>query len=148
LNIDTKYHGSVEIKESQILTFEKGIPGFPLEKQFALLPLTDDDIFYVMQSISTPGLAFVLTSPFNFFEEYDFDLEELVISELVLKSQNDVLVYSILSVQDPFEKTTANLQAPVIINSKNRRAKQVILHDEQYNTKHPIIKKTGTKGDQ
>jgi len=73
-------------------------------------------------------------------------LEEPVVAELVLESENDVLVYSILTVQDPFEKTTANLQAPIIINSKNLRAKQVILHNEQYNTKHPIIKKTETKG--
>jgi flagellar assembly factor FliW len=146
LNIDTKYHGSVEIIESEVLTFQKGIPGFPSEKQFALLPLSEDDIFYVMQSIPTPGLAFVLSSPFNFFGEYDFDLEETVIAELDLESENDVLVYSILTIQDPFEKTTANLQAPIIINSKNRRAKQVILYNEQYNTKHPIIKKTETKG--
>lgn len=146
MNIETKYHGSVEIDESEVLTYEKGIPGFPLEKQFVLLPLSDDDIFYVMQSISTPGLAFVVTNPFNFFSKYDFDLEEPVVSELVLESENDVLVYSILTVQEPFEKTTANLQAPIIINLKNRRAKQVILHNELYNTKHPIIKKTGTKG--
>lgn len=145
MNIDTKYHGVVEIKEIEVLTFEKGIPGFPLEKQFVMLPLSDDDVFYVMQSITTQDLAFVLTSPFNFFKEYDFDLEEPVVAELVLESENDVLVYSILTVQHPFEKTTANLQAPIIINSKNHRAKQVILHNDQYNTKHPIIKKIGTK---
>lgn len=146
MNINTKYHGSVEINSNEILKFEKGIPGFPEEKEFILLPLSDDDIFYVMQSVSNTQLAFVLSSPFNFFREYDIKLEDSVVQELKLKAENDVLMYSILTVQDPFDKTTANLQAPVIINSKNRKAKQVILHNEHFSTKHPIFEKTKVKG--
>ncbi|MBT2678860.1 flagellar assembly protein FliW [Bacillus sp. ISL-35] len=144
MKINTMYHGEVEINE--ILTFEKGIPGFVEEKQFALLPLSDDEFYYVLQSVSTPGLAFVLTNPFHFMKEYDFQLEEGAVEELSLESEKDVTVYSILTVQDPFEKTTANLQAPIIINLKNRKAKQVVLHNEQYKTKHPIFEKAEVKG--
>lgn len=146
MNIDTKYHGSLEINSNEILNFEKGIPGFLEEKKFILLPLSDDEIFAVLQSVTTSEIAFVLTSPFNFFKDYDFKLEDQVIEELELESEKDVLVYSILTVQDPFEKTTANLQAPVIINAKNQKAKQVILHNEQFNTKHPIFEKPEAKG--
>ncbi|MBT2693681.1 flagellar assembly protein FliW [Bacillus sp. ISL-55] len=144
MKINTKYHGEVEVEE--ILTFEKGLPGFVDEKQFALLPLSDDEFYFVLQSVSTPGLAFVLTNPFHFMKEYDFQLEDATVDELSLESERDVAVYSILTVQDPFEKTTANLQAPIIINQRNRKAKQVILHDEQYKTKHPIFKKAKAKG--
>ncbi|MBT2685453.1 flagellar assembly protein FliW [Bacillus sp. ISL-37] len=144
MKINTKYHGEVEVED--ILTFEKGIPGFVEEKQFALLPLSDDESYVVLQSVSTPGLAFVLTNPFHFKKEYDFQLEDATVEELNLESEKDVAVYSILTVQDPFEKTTANLQAPIIINQRNRKAKQVILHNEQYKTKHPIFKKAEAKG--
>jgi flagellar assembly factor FliW len=144
LKIATKYHGEVEINE--ILTFEKGIPGFMGEKKFTLLPLSDDDIFTVLQSIATQELAFVLTNPFHFFREYDFQLDDPVVEELELKTEKDVVVYSILTVQEPFEKTTANLQAPIIINATNRKAKQVILHNEQYKTKHPIFEKIEAEG--
>lgn len=144
MKINTMYHGEVEIDE--FLTFEKGIPGFVEEKQFALLPLSEDETFYVLQSVSTPGLAFILSSPFQFFREYDFQLEEAAVEELSLESEKDAAVYAILTVQDPFEKTTANLQAPIIINLKNNKAKQVILHNEQYKTKHPIFKKAEAKG--
>jgi flagellar assembly factor FliW len=141
MKIDTKYHGSVEIKTDEVLSFEKGIPGFIYETEFIVLPLSDDEIFYVMQSVSTPELAFVISSPFNFFKEYDIKLEDQVVEELGLESEKDVVVYSILTVQDPFNNTTANLQAPVIINSKNRKAKQVILHNAESGTKHPIFEK-------
>lgn len=146
MKINTKYHGAAEIDEQEILHFEKGIPGFVDEKKFILIPLSDDDTFFVMQSVEKMELAFVVSDPFSFFREYDFKLEESVVEELELDSEKSVSVFSILTVQDPFEKTTANLQAPVIINRKNRKAKQVILHNEQFSTKHPIFEKTKVKG--
>lgn len=146
MNIDTKYNGSLEINSNEILNFEKGIPGFLEEKKFVLLPLSDDETFSVLQSVITSEIAFVLTSPFNFFKDYDFQLEDQVIEELGLDSEEDILVYSILTVQDPFIKTTANLQAPVVINAKKRKAKQVILHHEKFKIKHPIFEKAEAKG--
>jgi flagellar assembly factor FliW len=139
--IQTKYHGEIEINNEEILHFEKGIPGFLDEKGFVLLPLSDDQTFSIMQSVNTPYVAFVISSPFNFFKDYEFKLEDGVQEELGIKAEEDVLVFSLLSVGDPFEKTTANLQAPVIINSSNHQAKQVILNDQRYNTKHFIIQK-------
>lgn len=146
MKIDTKYHGNLEINTNEVLSFDKGIPGFLDEKKFIVLPLSDDEIFYVLQSITTPELAFVISSPYSFFKDYDFNLEEQIADDLDLESENDVVVHTILTVQDPFQKTTANLQAPIIINSKNLKAKQVILHNEQYRTKHPIFEKTEVKG--
>lgn len=146
MKIVTKYHGELEINSDEILNFEKAIPGFPDENEFILIPLSDDKTFYVMQSVINGQLAFVLSNPFNFFKEYDFKLEDSVVDELMLVDEKDVIVYSILTVQDPFEKTTANLQAPVIINTKNRKAKQVILHNEKYSSKHPIFEKTKVQG--
>ena len=66
--------------------------------------------------------------------------------QLSIEKETDVGVYTILTIQDPFEKTTANLQAPLIMNTKNKQAKQLILSDEKYNTKHRIITKAAVKG--
>jgi flagellar assembly factor FliW len=139
--IQTKYHGEIEINNEEIFHFEKGIPGFHDEKEFVILPLSDDNTFSVMQSVKTPQVGFVIANPFHYILEYDFNLEDGVVEELGLQSEKEVLVYSLLTVEDPFEKTTANLQAPVVINSSNHKAKQVILNDRNYKTKHPIFKK-------
>lgn len=139
--VKTKYHDELEINKEDVLNFEKGIPGFQDEKEFAILPLSDDGAFSVMQSVATPPLAFVVASPFTFFKDYDFNLEDSVVEELSLESEKNVAVFSILTVQDPFEKTTANLQGPVIINTSNKKAKQVILNNESYKTNHPIFQK-------
>lgn len=139
--IQTKYHGEIEINEKEIIHFAKGLPGFPDEKEFIILPLSDDGFFSIMQSITTPYVGFVVSSPFNFIRDYEFKLEDAVAAELGIKTEKDVIVLSILSVGDPFEKTTANMQAPVIINSANHQAKQVILNDGPYQIKQSIFQK-------
>jgi flagellar assembly factor FliW len=138
MKIETKYHGTVEVMEKDILHFALGIPGFPDEKAFVVLSLEDTGLS-VMQSAASPEVAFIVTEPFSFFPEYDFKLEEHVVEQLELDSAEHVSVYTILTVREPFEKTTANLQAPVIINTKNRKAKQVILSGSGYETRHPLF---------
>ena len=63
MKLSTKYHNEVEVTETEVLQFEKGIPGFPDEKKFVILPLNEDGSFSVMQSVETPGLAFVIANP-------------------------------------------------------------------------------------
>lgn len=139
MNIQTKYHGEVEIAEDSILTFVKGIPGFPDEKKFTLLPLPEQTAISVMQSIETTALAFVVADPYSFFSPYDFSLDENTVDLLDISGAEDVSALVILTVHDPFETSTANLQAPIIINVKTNNAKQVILAEENYKTKHPLF---------
>lgn len=141
MKLRTKYHGEIAISENEIITFENGIPGFLEDKRFVFLPFGDDSILFIMQSVSTSELAFVIANPFKFFKEYDFTLEEQVVEQLQLDSEKDVTVYVILTVQEPFDNSTANLQGPVVVNNKKQLGKQVILTSNSYQTKHPILKK-------
>lgn len=141
MKIATKYHGEKEIQEKEVITFPQAIPGFPEEKEFVLLSLDEESQFIVLQSVENQQLAFVLSNPFTFFKEYDFTLEDHIVELLELESEKDIHVLSILTVHDPFEKTTANLQAPIVINSKKNIAKQVILNEPNYHTKHPLFPK-------
>jgi flagellar assembly factor FliW len=139
--IHTKYHGEVEISQADILHFDRGIPGFLDEMEFTILPLPNNQIFSIMQSVTTPLLAFVIVNPFDIFQDYEFKLEDSIVEELGIQSEKEVLVYSILTCEDPFKNTTANLQAPIVINISSHKAKQVILNNSGYTTKHPIFPK-------
>lgn len=139
MRIKTKYHNEVEINQMDIWYFNKGIPGFPEEKNFIILSLPDNQVFSILQSVSTPEIAFVITNPFLFYKTYEFTIEDFVKEHLELENEKDVQVYIILTVHDPFEKTTANLQAPLILNTRNHKGKQLILNDSIYKTKHPLL---------
>ena len=60
MNIQTKFLGEVEIKESEILTFEQGLPGFPKNKKFILLALDADLPLALLQSIEEVEISFVV----------------------------------------------------------------------------------------
>ncbi|KAA0563071.1 flagellar assembly protein FliW [Bacillus sp. CH30_1T] len=147
MKIDTKYHGEIDVKSEEILTFEHGIPGFGEEKQFLLLPLPENEWFHILQSVVTSQLGFVVTDPFVFFKEYDFELDEASVDSLGKPSEKDVQVLSILTVRETLNESTANLQAPIILNLANRKGKQVILSNSDYQTKHLIFAQpAGKKG--
>ncbi|OIU69652.1 flagellar assembly protein FliW [Rossellomorea aquimaris] len=137
--INTKYHGEIEIKEDSVLNFEQGIPGFNEEKKFVILPLQDNELFHILQSVTTSQLGFVMTDPFLFTKEYDFELDQGTVELLGFTSEKDVKVLTILTMRETLNESTANLQAPIIINLANNKAKQVILNDTSYQTKHPIF---------
>jgi flagellar assembly factor FliW len=138
MKIRTKYHGEFEIYEKDIFNFEHGIPGFLDEKQFVLLPL-EDTPFVILQSVKTPTLGFAMIDPFIYFKDYNFDLDEQSVTQLMLSSEKEVAVYVILTVADPFEQTTANLQAPIVLNYEKKLGKQVILTNTPYKTKHRLF---------
>ncbi|MCF8890004.1 flagellar assembly protein FliW [Priestia megaterium] len=139
MKISTSYHGDIEIDNQQTLTFNQGIPGFLEETEFVILPLPEAEAFQVLQSIQTKELAFIITDPFQFFLDYDFHLEPQEIEKLQLQQAEDAAVYVLLTMSDSMEKITANLQAPVIINTKQQLAKQVILMNTAYETKHRLF---------
>jgi flagellar assembly factor FliW len=139
MKISTSYHGDIEIDNQQTLTFNQGIPGFLEETEFVILPLSEAEAFQVLQSIQTKELAFIITDPFQFFLDYDFHLEPQEIEKLQLQQAEDAAVYVLLTMSDSMEKITANLQAPVIINTKQQLAKQVILMNTAYETKHRLF---------
>jgi flagellar assembly factor FliW len=138
MKIQTKFHGEQEIVNEEIIKFDNGIPGFLDEKEFYIFPL-DDTPFLILQSIHTKEVAFIITDPFSLFPDYEFDLSEDVIEALKIEAEKDVAVFVILTVRDPFNQTTANLQAPVIVNQNKKLGKQHILNNSIYTTKHLIF---------
>lgn len=139
MQIQTKYHGEIVIQEKDIITFPKGIPGFEDENKFILLQLQGETPFSILQSIQTVNLAFVVGEVFNLFPKYDIELPQNAIEILELTDSKDADVLSIITIKDPFVNSTANLQGPIIINRVNKIAKQVILNQSEYKTKHELV---------
>lgn len=138
MKIKTAYMGEMEINPSDIISFEHGIPGFEEEREFVRLPVSDDSIFQVLQSVKTEVLAFIITSPFTADADYSFDLEEATIQALSIKSEEEVAVFGIVSLKDTLENSTINLKAPIVVNTINNKAKQVILEKEEYAIRHKL----------
>ncbi|MGO4888800.1 flagellar assembly protein FliW [Anaerobacillus sp. MEB173] len=149
MKIDTKYFGEKEINEDKIILFDNGLPAFENEKKFIVLPFGEGTPFYILQSVQTKDVAFVIVNPFDFFGDYQAKLTDATIEQLHIKKEEDVALFVILTVQEPFSKTTANLQGPVVINANKQKGKQIFLSDPNYGLKHflfPQEAKVGQEG--
>jgi flagellar assembly factor FliW len=119
------------VSPDNIVTFQKGLPGFPNDTRFVIIQNASIRPFAWLQSLDTPDLAFVVTSPFAFFPDYRPDVPDHDLAVLGSPPQEHVLILSILRVMNtvPPELHT-NLKAPLIINLLTLAASQVILSNE------------------
>lgn len=139
MQIQTKFLGEVDIQESEIYTFEEGIPGFPDQKKFVVLPLDADLPIALLQSTEEQQVGFIIGLPFAFKTDYAFDLADEDIESLQVENQEDVLTYCIMTLKETFSDSTLNLLAPIVLNVKKFVGKQIVLTDnERYPLRHRI----------
>lgn len=139
MKINTLFFGELQVEEADIIRFPNGIPGFEEFTQYTLVQPADSAPFSYMQSIQQGELSFLVTDPFLFFKEYEISLPESVQDELKIEQVTDIQLWTVVTVNNDNSKITANLLAPIVCNTINRVAKQVILHDSDYHVKHEII---------
>lgn len=139
MKITTLFFGEIEVQDPDIVTFTQGVPGFEELTRFTLVQPADSGPFSYFQSVQEGGLAFLVTDPFLFFKDYELSIPDAVQTELMIEKPKDVLVWSVVTVNDDFTKITLNLLAPIIWNVQEKVAKQIILHDSEYNVKHEIV---------
>ena len=120
------------------ILFEKGIPGFEDYKYFNVNIIKDNEKFYSIVSKEDDNIGFISISPFDIKKDYEIDLDDEFVNELDIKSEKDVLVLCLITLGKTLKDSTANLKAPIIINIKNNRGKQLILQDDKYKIKESL----------
>ncbi|QZY54318.1 flagellar assembly protein FliW [Crassaminicella profunda] len=144
--LTTKHFGEIEIDEEKIITFEEGILGFEDIKKYTVIVNPDKEVpFHWLQAVEYSDLAFVITNPFVFKKDYDFEIPEKVIEQLAIEKEEDVMIFSIAVVPEDMKKMTINLRGPLIMNIKNKKGKQIVLDTEKYSLKHCIFEEEVTE---
>ncbi|MCA0757554.1 flagellar assembly protein FliW [Paenibacillus sp. N4] len=124
--------------ESQVFYFENGIPGFEHLHQFELLDLDGEIPLKIMKS-KEDDITLFLANPFFIYPDYEWDLSDSAKQELSIQSEADIEVWSVITVPTDPELATINLMAPLVFNVRERLGKQIILHDENYSSRAPLI---------
>jgi flagellar assembly factor FliW len=139
-HIQTSRFGELTIDEDRIFKFSSPILGFEEIDEYVLLDHADDSPFNWLQAVSLPELAFVVTNPQLFGIPYEFVLPDEASEQLSLTRPEDAMVLTIVNIpaEDP-QAMTANLLGPIVINTANQQAAQVILSDSEFATKTPLL---------
>lgn len=133
----TKF-GDMDINDDQIITFENGIPGFPNLRKFILLARESDNPIHWLVSLENEFVAFPIVNPWIVCVDYSLNLSHLDIQELNIENQSDLNIWAILTIKDDPSQATINLLAPIVVNLKNRKAKQIIQEESNYSVRHLV----------
>lgn len=121
------------------LDFEGNLIGFPQARRFALVRVDPEtEALFRLTAIDTADVEFVVAAPYPFFPDYAPEIDDLTAERLGLSSSSDAALLVVLTVGENLATTTANLFAPIVVNTRSRRAAQVILGDGNYSLKAPL----------
>jgi flagellar assembly factor FliW len=130
---------TVEEVRNKIIKFSNGLPGFPTSREFVMAQKPDERPFAWMQSVSDPDLVFAVVDAYSWVKDFMLEVDDTELADMGSLDPLDYAVYFILRIQQQDTHTTlkAKPNAPVLVNIRNRKAKQVIasinssLHDAE-----------------
>jgi len=138
MEIETTRFGRIEVDAERIITFPRGLLGFPNHSSFALIQTGEENYFFWLQSVDEAQLAFVVCDPSIFFKDYEVPVREETQSELELTDLASLQVFVICNKVD--EWLTGNLLGPLVVNAQNRVGSQVVLTEKKWTTRQPLIR--------
>ncbi len=130
--IESLVLGDTVIPAESLYTFPEGMHGFESHREFALVPC-ERPSFWWLQATDEPGLAFLLVDPFVAHAGYEVDLGAGDEKFLGLTNASDALVLTVVTL--PAAKgqpATTNLRGPLVFNTAQRRARQIVSNVESY----------------
>lgn len=125
--------------EIPVIDMVHPLAGFPGRSRFALVQFDDDGLLRQLLCLDDPSLRFLVVPPAAFFPDYAPTVSDDVMADLQITSSDDVVVLVVLNAGDSLHETTANLMAPVVVNTATRRASQVILDDPMLPIAAPLV---------
>ncbi len=129
LDLSTRRFGEIRIEDHDVIQFPGGLPGFESHTRFALIAPPAASPLLFLQSIDSPELCF-LTTPVDAVDpEYHLDLTPADRQGFVLT--NDLIALAILTTPEQ-GPATANLLAPIVIDTRRRMGIQAVRMDARY----------------
>lgn len=141
MKIETRIFGEVDIDESKIIKFAKGIVGFPELTDFALIHDEEKgpkSAIRWMQSMQEPNFAMPVIDPLVVVPDYNPMVDEELLKGIGEIREDNILVLATITVPKDIKNMSINLQAPFVINADERKAMQIIVDTEKYPVRFPI----------
>lgn len=124
------------------IVFEKGLPGFDGLKNFELEALEQVG-FFNLSSSDEENISLLLVDPYMYFPNYEVEIDDSVMSRLNINDAKDVLILTVVTLNNDVEKITLNLRAPIIVNINTGDSEQIILNREDYLVRQTLVVKRG-----
>lgn len=112
------------------LTITKGIAMFPGHTTFTLDTVAPGGPLFTLRADDPAGPQFVVIDPVAYFPEYRPEVPDALVDDLHLTDANAAVLALVSIPATGAADATANLLAPLVVNTETGHAAQVVLHDE------------------
>lgn len=140
MKVKTTRFGELEVNPGDVLTFAEGLLGFENLKKYFVVDPGDSTLILWLQSTEDEKVAFPIIEPKIFKPDYIAKLLPADLNGLELESLSNAKLYAILTIPANVVEMSANLKAPVVINSAKKIGKQIVLQDSKLSVKHEMYK--------
>ncbi len=123
MKLKTEQFGEIEYAIENVIRVEKGLFGFENLEEYLLIK-TDNNLFYWLNAIKEPAIAFPMVG-INILDDAYPQIEGSEPFGIVTLDQ------------DPL-KITVNMKAPLYINQDSKTGKQRILDREKYSVNYKL----------
>ena len=141
ITLELPRFGTCTYRESEVLTFPWGLPGFGSLRRFIALNLAGQEKFVWLQSLDDPAIALPTADPWAIFPDYEPQLPHYATASLEIARPEDFVVLSVVVVSPGAAEMTMNLLAPVVVNLQTRIGRQIMLETGGYSVRAPIPRK-------
>lgn len=125
--------------EEILLDFPIGIVGYPELKAFRYFEPADGYPLKFLQSVDNPEISFVCMDPAGLKPDYEVALSDEDAQALALEQPSDALILTLVVIPEDPRKMTTNLAGPLVVNTKTRQGRQIVLNAEVFPLKYPIL---------
>jgi flagellar assembly factor FliW len=145
--VDFPRFGSLTYAADEVLEFPWGLPGFARLRHWLALTLPTQANFVWLQSLDDPAVAIPTCDPWMVFESYEPKLPGYAIAALDIANPSDFTMLCVVVAADGGQEMTMNLLAPIVVNLRSRRARQIMLETSGYSVKEPMPQKSADSTD-
>ena len=141
ITVELPRFGTCTYRESEVLTFPWGLPGFANLRRFIALNLGGQEKFVWLQSLDDPSVALPTADPWQIFADYAPHLPPYATSSLDLRNPEDFATLCVVVVTPGAAEMTMNLLAPIVVNLRTKTGRQITLETGGYSVRTPIPRK-------
>lgn len=138
--VKTKFFGEVDLPEDKILTFDRGLIGFEDYKRYTILYDCEKESSNIswLQSVDEPSFAMPIIKPWLVREDYNPVVEDELLQGLGELTDDNLVILLTMNVPADLKNMSANLKAPIVINSDTRKGAQVVVENQDYEIRFKV----------
>ncbi len=128
-----------ETDDGILLSFPRGLLGFPHLTTFRLFEPSDGYPLKFLQAVDQPEISFVCMDPAGLRPDYTVPLADSEAEALAIAAPEEALVLTLVVIPEDPRRMTTNLAGPLVVNTRTRVGLQVALPSDRFPLKFPVF---------